>query len=164
AEQRQVCASVLVIRTVTEKLNDNVSGAENFRAVGGEPRAFFHVFLVGIARRLACASLQEHIEARFFQVGEYGRNQRDTAFFRINFPGYAKDHAPSFQKAFDIDADNSRLDLDLIIGLPRFRTLISGCKLQLRLLINVLAESGAEQEPQFWERLLSCVRYVLLET
>jgi len=42
-----------------------------------------------------------------------------------------------------------------MVGLLRIRTLVSGCKLQLRLLINVLAESGAERVPQFWERLLS---------
>jgi hypothetical protein len=64
----------------------------------------------------------------------------------------------------DIDAENSRLDVVLMIGLPRIRTLVSGCNLQHRLLNNVLAESGAEQEPQFWERLLSSVRYALLET
>jgi hypothetical protein len=51
-----------------------------------------------------------------------------------------------------------------MIGLPRIRTLVSGCKLQLRLLINVLAESGAERVPLFWERQLSCIRHDPLET
>jgi 4-hydroxyphenylpyruvate dioxygenase-like putative hemolysin len=51
-----------------------------------------------------------------------------------------------------------------MVGLLRIRTLVSGCKLQLRLLINVLAESGAERVPLFWERLPSCVRHASLET
>jgi hypothetical protein len=63
-----------------------------------------------------------------------------------------------------MDADNSRPDVVFIVGLPRIRTLLSGCKLQLRLLINVLAESGAERVPLFWERLLSWFRHAPLET
>ena len=104
------------------------------------------------------------VEARLFQVGNYGRNQCDAPFFRVNFPWYTKDHAPSFPKVFDIDADTWRLDIDLVIGFRCIRTLVSGCKLQLRLLINVHAESGAERVPLFWERLLSCVRHASLET
>jgi hypothetical protein len=46
-----------------------------------------------------------------------------------------------------------------MFGLLRIRTLVSGCNLQHRLLNNVLAESGAEREPQFWERLLSWIRH-----
>ena len=140
---------------MTEELDDNVGRAEDFGPVGGQFRAFFHVFLVRIARGLAGAGFDEHIEARFFQVRDYGRNQRDAAFFRINLPGYAKDHAPSFQKAFELDAEISRLVVVFLLGLPRIRTLLSGCKLQLRLLFNVIAESGAERVPLFWERLLS---------
>jgi hypothetical protein len=113
---------------------------------------------------LACACLYEHIEARFFQVGDNGRDKRDAPFFRINFPRYSKDHALSFQKAFDIDAENSRQDIIFLFGLPRIRTFVSGCKLQLRLLMNVLAESGAERVPLFWERLLSGIRHAPLET
>jgi hypothetical protein len=143
---------------VAQKLDDDVGRAENLGAIGCQLRAFFHIFFVGIARGMASPSFNEHFEARFFQVGNYGGDHRDSPFFRIDFPRYTKDHAPSFQKAFDIDADSSRLDSDLMISLPCIRTLVSGCKLQLRLLINVLAESGAERVPLFWERLKSCIR------
>jgi hypothetical protein len=37
---------------------------------------------------MAGAGLHQYIEARFFQVGDYGWNQRHAPFFRINFPGY----------------------------------------------------------------------------
>jgi hypothetical protein len=50
-----------------------------------------------------------------------------------------------------------------MIGLARIRTLVSGCKLQLRLLNHVLAESGAERVPLFWERLKPCIHHDPLE-
>jgi hypothetical protein len=105
-----------------------------------------------------------HLKAGFFQVGDYGWYQRDAPFFRVDFPWYAKDHAPSFQKAFEIDAVNSRLDIVFLIALQRIRTLVSGCELQLRLFNNVLAESGAERVPLFWERLLSSIRHAPLKS
>jgi hypothetical protein len=43
----------------------------------------------------------------------------------------------------------SRLAVLFRSGWQRIRNLLSGCKLQLRLLINVIAESGAEREPLF---------------
>jgi len=47
-----------------------------------------------------------------------------------------------------------------MISLPCIRTLVSGCKLQLRLLINVLGSCGigGGASAPVLERLLSCIR------
>jgi hypothetical protein len=157
AKERQIFRSVLVVRTVAKELHDDVRRAEDFPAIGRQFRAFFDVFLVGITGRLAGTSFEQYIEARFFQVGNHGRDQRDTPFFRINLSGYAKDHALSFHKTFELDAEIRLPVLDFVLRL-RIRTLLSGCELQRCLFIDVLAESGAERVPQFWERLFSCIR------
>src|SRR6476660_7101816 len=137
---------------MTQELHQNVGGAKDFLAGGSEPRPFFDILRVWITGLQSCASLNQHIEAGFFQTGDHRRCESDAAFSWISFSGYTDDHAPSFLARVTGALNSHRLLLRRLIAFKRSGARILGRPDGSILFCMLVRDRGRSDSPSFDRR------------